>query len=236
MAVSENSSDFEGKIIAIDGPAGSGKSTTARLLAKRLGFTYLDTGAMYRAVALAALNEGVSFDDAEALAEIAARVVIEFRNDPERDQLIFLNGKDVTEAIREPEPTYGSSAVAVFPEVRHHLVRRQKEIGMGGNVVAEGRDTTSVVFADADLKVYLDADLETRATRRRLEAEQRGEETSVEEQKRLLIERDRNDSMREASPLTRVSDAVVIDTTDMTIEEQVNAVIDLARKVFAKRS
>jgi cytidylate kinase len=235
MAESIDRSAFRGKIIAIDGPAGSGKSTTARLLAQRLGFTYLDTGAMYRAVALAALDKGVSLDDAKSLADISAEAAIEFRNDPQRGQLIFLNGTDVTDAIRTPEATRGSSAVAVHPGVRREMVRRQKQMGQTGNLVAEGRDTTSVVFVDADLKIYLDADLETRAKRRYLEAKQRGEETSIEEQKRLLIARDKNDTTRRESPLTKVPDAVVVDTTDLSIEQQVDRIIDLASKAFTGR-
>jgi cytidylate kinase len=170
------------------------------------------------------------------LADIAGRIDIEFTNDPERGQLIFLNGIDVTDTIRSPEATRGSSAVAIHRGVRREMVRRQREMGRKGSLVAEGRDTTSVVFADADLKVYLDADLNTRAARRFLEAKQRGDETTIEEQKRLLIKRDENDTMRKESPLTKVPDAVVVDTTDMTIDGQVDAVIELARTVFAKRA
>jgi len=177
----------------------------------------------------------VSFDDAPALADIAAKVEIEFKNDPQRGQLIFLNNEDVTDAIRTPEATRGSSAVAVYPGVRREMVRRQQELGRKGGLVAEGRDTTSVVFVEADLKIYLDADLDTRAERRYLEAAQRGQKTSVDEQKRLLIARDKNDSERADSPLVCAPGAIVVDTTGLTIEGQVDKIIELARDAFAKK-
>lgn len=233
MAMPVKLTTFKGKIIAIDGPAGSGKSTTAKLLARRLGYTFLDTGAMYRAVALFALRNGVPFDDADALEQLASRADIEFKNDEEKGQLIFLNNKDVTDAIRTPEATHGSSAVAVHPGVRREMVRRQRMMGQKGNIVAEGRDTTSVVFQDADLKIYLKADLKTRAQRRLLEAIHRGETTTLEEQVKLLTDRDENDTGRKESPLTQVPDAIVVDTTSMTIEEQVETIIQLARQAFS---
>lgn len=231
MAVQIKLSVFQGKIIAIDGPAGSGKSTTAKRLANRLGFTYLDTGAMYRAVALFALRNQVSLEDSNALAQIAKKIKIEFQNS-DNGQLVFLNGEDVTEAIRTPEATHGSSAVAVYPKVRNELVAQQQSLGKKGSIVVEGRDTTSVVFPHADLKVYLDAELKVRAQRRFLEAIHNGIETTIDKQVALLEARDRNDSERKASPLTKVHDAVVVDTTAMSIEEQVETIIKIAKKRF----
>lgn len=235
MPNAEDLKTFQGKIIAIDGPAGSGKSTTAKLLAQRLGFTYLDTGAMYRAVALAALRRNISWSNADAVAKLAAQVVIEFVPDATRGQLTLLDGEDVTEPIRSPEATAGSSAVAVHSGVRAEMVKRQKELGRHGNIVAEGRDTTSVVFPHADLKIYLVADIKTRAQRRYLEAVARGDKTTVEEQIRLLEARDKNDSERAVSPLTRVPDAVLVDTTGLTIAGQVEKIIALALRAFSSR-
>jgi CMP/dCMP kinase len=233
MTVPIKLASFVGKIIAIDGPAGSGKSTTAKALAQRLGYTFLDTGAMYRAVALFALRNGLSLDDGNALTQIAAKVRIEFKNDEIKGQLVFLNGEDVTEAIRTPEATRGSSAVAVHAGVRKEMVLRQQNMARKGSIVAEGRDTTSVVFPRADLKVYLTADPKTRARRRFLEAVHRGENTTIEEQEKLIMDRDMNDSNRKESPLKQVKEAVVVDTTGLSIDEQVDTIIHLARKAFS---
>ncbi len=215
------------KVIAIDGPAGSGKSTTAKLVAKKLNFLYLDTGAMYRALTLKALEKGVDVNDEEKLEKLTKNSVISFKKEDGIDK-IFLDGKDVTEKIREPLVDQNVSFVSVHKKVRKILVEKQKEIGRKNDLVAEGRDTTTVVFPHA-FKIYLDADLKERAKRRLLELKDKGIQTSLEEQIKEIAKRDKLDSERKASPLCRDKDAVVVDTTHLTIEEQVNKVIELYR-------
>lgn len=227
-------SALEGKIIAIDGPAGSGKSTTAKLLAARLGFIYLDTGAMYRAVTLFALENGVSPEDARALEAIASRVTIEFKTEADVNQ-VFLNGLDVTEAIRSPEVTSAVSPVSAHAGVREAMVARQREMARKGGVVAEGRDTTSVVFPDADIKVYLEASLQERARRRLIDFSRQGINSTLEEQMELLARRDDYDSGRSNSPLTRTRDSVLVDTTNLNVEEQVDKIIKLIQARFIKK-
>ncbi len=216
------------KIIAIDGPAGSGKSTTARLVAQKLGFLYLDTGAMYRAITWKALKLGVDVNDQDKLAQLAENSMITFNNKDGVNR-IFLDGEDVTEKIREPQVNRNVSYVSMHKQVRKILVEMQRKIGEENNLVAEGRDTTSVVFPRA-FKVYLDADMKERAQRRFRELKEKHIDTSIEEQKAELSKRDQLDSERDASPLLRVKDAVVVDTTHLTIEQQVDRVIELFRK------
>jgi cytidylate kinase len=231
MSKSYKLSALRGKVIAIDGPAGSGKSTTAKLLAERLGFIYLDTGAMYRAITLFALEHNVSGEDARALEAIARKVAIEFKFEDGINK-IFLNGNDVTEAIRSPEVTEMVSPVSAHAGVREALVARQREMAKKGNVVAEGRDTTSVVFKNADIKIYLDASLEERARRRLIDFTRQGVGSTVEEQTELLSKRDKYDSGRANSPLTKTKDSILIDTTNLNIEEQVDKIIKLAMTRF----
>jgi cytidylate kinase len=200
------------RVIAIDGPAGSGKSTIGRLLAARLGLEYLDTGAMYRSVAFAALREGIDPNDVDAVAALAPTVDIAV------GERVVVDGEDATAAIRGPEVTRAVSAVAANPAVRAELVRRQRAwtAARGGGVM-EGRDIGTVVFPGAELKVYLTADEPERLRRRAVEA---GEEVAAD-----IVRRDDADSSRAASPLYAADDAVVIDTTGRTVEEIVEEVL-----------
>jgi cytidylate kinase len=216
------------KVIAIDGPAGSGKSTTAKLLAQKLNFLYLDTGAMYRVITLKALENGVDVNDEKELEKLTKNSVISFKNENGINKM-FLDGKDVTEKIRQPLVDKNVSFVSMHKKVRKILVEKQKEIGRKNDLVAEGRDTTTVVFPHA-FKIYLTADLKERAKRRFWELKEKGIETSLEEQIEEIAKRDKIDSEREASPLCVDKDAMVVDTTHLTIEEQVNKVIDLYKK------
>jgi cytidylate kinase len=200
-------------IVTIDGPAASGKGTVAKGLAGRLGFAYLDTGAMYRAVALAASRAGVSCDDAAGVAAILPTIHIEMP--PDR---VLLNDEDVTELIRTPEVSQGASKVAAIPAVRAFLVPQQRRIGEGRDVVCEGRDQGTVVFPDAPVKFYVTADVRVRAERRYKELVERGVETTLEREVAELTERDRRDSSRADGPLRQPPDAVVIDTSGRTVE------------------
>jgi len=214
-------------VIAIDGPVASGKSTTARQVARRLGYLYIDSGAMYRAVALRALRAGVDLTDEEAVSAVAAQADIRL---PEKDGGVLLDGEDVTEAIRTPEVADASSHVAAIPGVREALIRRQREMGQAGGVVMDGRDIGTVVFPEAALKVYLTASPETRARRRHAELKGRGVESSLLETERQIRGRDARDlrtQTRQSGGLY-AQDAVVIDTTHLSIQEQVNTILSLA--------
>jgi cytidylate kinase len=216
-------------IIAIDGPVGSGKSTVARRVAEMLGYTHLDSGAMYRAVGLKVLRAGVPLDSSERLAELAegARIDLVPRDGKLR---VLLDGEDVTDAIRTPEVSHAASVVAVVPGVRHPMVAEQRLAGARGAVVMEGRDIGSVVFPGADLKIFLDASPEVRAARRLREHEEKGEPMEFERVLEEVHERDRRDRERETSPLVRAADAVVVDNTAMDAEETARVIVLLAKE------
>ncbi len=219
-------------IIAIDGPVGSGKSTLARRVAALLGYVYIDTGAMYRAVALKSLRRGVLLDAAEQLTELAGETRIDLKAD-DGGQRVYLDGEDVTSAIRTPEVSQGASKVAVVPGVRHVLVAEQRRTGAQGGVVMEGRDIGSVVFPDAELKIFLTASPEIRAERRWREHQQKGDAIDLPRTLEEIHERDRRDSGRASSPLIRAKGAVVVDSTAMDPEEVARLVVMLAENQAA---
>jgi cytidylate kinase len=207
-------------VIAIDGPAGAGKSTVARGVARALAFTYLDSGAMYRAVALAALERGIELDDGERLGELAWSLDIDFAGGA-----IRLDGKPVEGRIRSPEVTIAASRVSVHPQVRQALVKRQRELIASGNYVAEGRDIGTVVSPNSPLKVFLTADEGERARRRAADS---GE--SVDEVREAMRDRDKRDQQRADSPLRLAEGAVEIDTTDRTPDEVIDQIAIEARQ------
>ncbi|HUG54211.1 MAG TPA: (d)CMP kinase [Vicinamibacteria bacterium] len=217
-----------GLVIAIDGPSGAGKSTAGRTLADRLGYAFLDTGAMYRALALAALRAGVPLDDAEALADLARRTAIELR--PGR--VVLLDGEDVSAGLRAQEVGSAASRVSIHPVVRRHMVAAQREMGGQGGIVMDGRDIGTAVFPDADVKFYVDAHPRQRAARRREELARSGQASDLDAIEREIRDRDHADSTRADSPLTRARDAVHLDTTGLGPEEVVGrmmAVVESAR-------
>ena len=207
-----------GLIIAIDGPSGAGKSTITRLLSKRLGYLYIDTGAMYRAVALAVQRAGISGDDDAALAGVCREVEIAFvRTDGCCH--VFLNGEDVTDFIRTPEISLLTSKISARKVVRDILVGLQRELGKNGGVVLEGRDIGTVVFPDADAKFFLSASAEERGKRRYLELKAKGKDVQLERTIAEVAQRDEQDARREHAPLRRADDAIDIDSTGLSIEE-----------------
>lgn len=211
-------------VVAVDGPSGSGKSTLSKAVARERGWRYLDTGAMYRAVALAVLQRGVDPADSEQVAELARGLDLQPATDPDAPGLL-LDGVDVSEAVRGPEVTAAVSLVAAVPAVREVLVARQREIAATGGIVVEGRDIGSVVLPQASLKVWLTADHEERARRRSAEYAASGVATSVDNEKNALARRDQLDSARTSSPALPAPDALEVDSTSSSVPELVALVL-----------
>jgi cytidylate kinase len=220
-------------IITIDGPSGVGKSSVSRKIAAATGFTYLDTGAMYRGVGLYVLQQGISLDDTKSIAEKLPELELKLlpAADEESDVGVLINGEDVTDAIRTQEMAMVASKVSALPVVREMLTRIQRGYGDNGSIVAEGRDTGTVVFPKAAYKFYLDAKPEERAKRRVLQCQARGVEANLQQILTLIIERDKNDSERAVAPLKKAQDAIRIDTTDLTVLEVVDEILrEIERK------
>ncbi|HEX4946695.1 MAG TPA: (d)CMP kinase [Blastocatellia bacterium] len=213
-------------IIAIDGPAGAGKSTVAKAVARRLNYLYIDTGAMYRAIGWRVLQEGIEFENVERIGQLAAEATIELQGSMD-DLRVSIDDRDITGEIRTPEVSQAASIVSAIPAVRRALVARQQEMGRVGNVVMEGRDIGTVVFPEADVKIFLDASAVARTQRRFAEDVQKGIASSVEETHAALASRDNRDSTRAVSPLVQAPDAVYIDSSNFTIEEVIAQVLQL---------
>ena len=213
-------------VIAIDGPAGAGKSTVARQVAQQLGFVYVDTGAMYRAVTWRALRGGLDSTDAAAVSELTARIDVRFAKSPVGLR-IMADGEDVTEAIRTPAVTAAVARVSQIPAVRRAMVRLQRELAAAGGAVLDGRDIGTVVVPDACCKIFLTATAAERARRRWLEMREKGFEPDLAVLRREMEERDRQDSERELAPLVQAADAVALDTTGLGIEAVVERIVQI---------
>ncbi len=216
-------------VVALDGPAGSGKSTIAKLVAAKLGLHYLDTGAMYRSITLKALRTGTDTKNEAALTALALSTKIDFVYGGEKLR-VLMDGEDVTEAIRLPEVSKTSSDIADSIGVRKELVKKQQELGLAGGVIIDGRDIGSLVFPDAEVKIYLDASVKERALRRFKELEARGIKTGIGEVEKDICERDERDRSRPFGALKKVPEAVVLDTTKMSILDVVERIVEIIKK------
>ncbi|PAK86092.1 (d)CMP kinase [Lentilactobacillus parakefiri] len=217
--------------VAIDGPASAGKSTVAKLVAKQFHYVYCDTGAMYRAITLQAISQGVSLDDVEAISKIVHASKITFASDDD-GQKVFIDGKEITEAIRQEDVTNSVSAVAAMGEVRKQLSAEQQEIAKDGGIVMDGRDIGTSVLPDAEVKIFLIASVAERAQRRYKENIQKGINTPLDELQLEIEARDYKDSHRRISPLTKAKDAVEIDTTSLSIDQVVSKIANVINKTL----
>ncbi|MEK4385403.1 (d)CMP kinase [Solibacillus sp. FSL W7-1464] len=215
--------------IAIDGPAGAGKSTIAKIVAEALRFTYIDTGAMYRAVTYKAMKENIQLHDAGAIEKMLQQTAITLKPS-EQGQLVFVDGQDVSQAIRSNEVTANVSEVAAHANIREILVAMQQKLAADGGVVMDGRDIATHVLKDAELKIYMSATVEERAHRRFLDNERRGIPSTIESLQKEIALRDKLDSEREASPLIQAEDALFLDTTHLSIDEAAQEILKLAQQ------
>ncbi|MFC7685140.1 (d)CMP kinase [Ureibacillus sp. GCM10028918] len=215
--------------IAIDGPAGAGKSTIAKIVAENLGFTYIDTGAMYRAVTNKAMSQNIDLSDANSLEKMLLNTSI-ILEPSQNGQLVFVDGENVTEAIRSNEVTANVSEVAAHANIREILVAKQQELAARGGIVMDGRDIATHVLKDAELKIFMSASVEERAKRRFLDNERRGIPSTIEKLQEEIALRDQLDSQREASPLIQAEDAIYLDTTKLSIEEAAQEILKLAKQ------
>jgi cytidylate kinase len=224
-------------LIAIDGPAGAGKSTVARMVADRLGYVLVDTGAMYRAVAVAAARAGLSFEDEESVAKLATELadgrrirLVADRSIPGSGVRVMVDEADVSRDIRTPEMSLGASRVSAIPRVREALLAMQRQAGEGGGVVLEGRDIGTVVFPDAEVKFFLTATSHERASRRHSELAAKGQSVTLEETLADVEKRDRADTLRPVAPLKQADDAVLVDSSGIAIEEVVSQMVEVVRE------
>lgn len=230
MNIKEQNSDMQNKKtfnIAIDGPAGAGKSTIAKMVAKKLGFIYVDTGAMYRAMGLYFIRKGIGPEDEAAISAACGDVSITIRYE-DNTQHVILNGEDVSDLIRTEAVGNMTSAASVYPAVRAHLLDLQQNLAANANVLMDGRDIGTCILPDADAKIFLTASTQVRAARRYKELTEKGVTCNLEEIEQDIIERDQRDMNREIAPLKQAEDAVLLDSSDMTIPEVIDAIIGVA--------
>lgn len=213
-------------IVAIDGPAGAGKGCVTKQVGKRLGLLNIDTGAMFRCVTLNVLQEGIKVEEENKMKEVLDKIDIDLKESGE----VFLNGKDVSKQIREDRVNHMVSPVSVIPIVREKLLELQRKMAQGKNIIMEGRDIGTVVFPNADVKIYLDASAEERARRRVKQNQENGIESSYEEVLKSIIERDTKDINRQIAPLKQAEDAIYLDSTNMSVEETANEIVNLIQK------
>ena len=225
----------DGLLIAIDGPSGAGKSTVSRLLAQRLGYLQIDTGAMFRAVACLLQQAGIDPDDSPAVEHLCRDVDIHLEQSDGR-QRVFANGRDVTDLIRTPEMSLMTSRVSTLRPVREAMLQAQRRMGARGGVVLEGRDIGTVVFPDADVKFFLSASAAERGRRRYQELLARGEQVTMEETVQAVVSRDQQDSQRDLAPLRQADDAIAIDSSGLLIEEVLDSMVAVCRKILQDRN